>query len=93
MYNAPRLDNFTCSCFKEEDVGVKLEQLSAAVGKNPEIAEKLDQLLTGPNDRAFLVCEFDNCKFNDKGRCSIYAVQDVPKMRPNAPCDRYEPRI
>lgn len=70
---------------------VKLEQLSVAVGKNPEIVEKLDQLLTGPNDRAFVVCEFSDCKFNYKGRCSIFTVRDVPSMK-TKPCDRYELR-
>ena len=73
-------------------MGIKLEQLSA-VGRNTDIAEKLDQLLTGPNDRAFLVCEFDDCRFSDQGRCSIYAVQDVPKMKTKAPCSSYQPRI
>lgn len=73
-------------------MGVKLEQLSAAVGRNVDIAEKLDQILTGPNDRAFLVCEFDDCKFNLNGRCSIYAVRDVPKMKTKEACDRYEAR-
>jgi hypothetical protein len=73
-------------------VGVKLEQLSAAIGKSAEIAEKLDQILAGPNDRAFLVCEYDDCKFNLKGRCSIYAVQDVPRMKTKAACSSYETR-
>ena len=73
-------------------MNIKLEQLSA-VGRNPDIAEKLDKLLTGPNDRAFLICEYSDCKFNEKGRCSIYAVQDVPKMKTKAPCDSYQPRI
>lgn len=70
---------------------IKLDRVSIAVSRNPEVAEKLDQLLTGPNDRAFLVCEFTDCNFNQKGRCSIYMVQDVPKMK-TRPCNSYQPR-
>jgi hypothetical protein len=73
-------------------VDIKLDQLSAAVSRNSEIAEKLDKILTGPNDRAFLICDLDDCKFNIKGRCNIYAVQDVPRMKTKTPCDKYEPR-
>ena len=70
---------------------INLDQVSIAVSRNPEIAEKLDRLLTGPDDRAFLVCEFDDCNYNEKGRCSIYTVQDVPKMK-TKPCSSYQPR-
>ena len=72
---------------------IKREQLSAAVGRNQDVAEKLDKILSGPNDRAFLICEFEDCRLNSKGRCSIYAVQDVPKMKTRTPCASYEPRL
>ena len=71
-------------------MSLKLDQLSA-VGRNPDVAEKLDKLLTGPDDRAFLICESDDCKFHGKGSCSIYAVQGVPKMKTKGPCDSYLP--
>ena len=74
------------------NVSVKLQELSVAIGRNEDIANKLDAILTGPNDRAFVICEFDDCKFNVKGRCNIYAVQDVPRMKTKGPCERYEPR-
>ena len=70
---------------------IKLEHLSAAVSRNTEIAETLDTILSGPNDRAFLICDFTDCKFNVTGRCNIYAVQDGPRMK-TKPCERYQPR-
>ena len=66
----------------------KLEQLAVSAGKNQTLADKLDQVLTGPNDRAFLVCIYRECEHNIKGECSIYTVSDVPPMKPGAPCDR-----
>ena len=68
----------------------KMEQIAATAGKDPALTDKLEQILTGPNDRAFLVCTYLNCKHNAKGECTIYTVMDVPRMKPGAPCDRYE---
>ncbi|HEX9022219.1 MAG TPA: hypothetical protein VF799_00095 [Geobacteraceae bacterium] len=67
----------------------KLERIAAEAGKSPALADKLDQLLTGPNDRAFLVCVYRECEQNVKGECSIYTVSDVPPMKPGSPCDSY----
>jgi hypothetical protein len=71
----------------------KLEQVAAAAGRNPDIVEKLDQSLTGPNDRAYVICTFLECKHSIKGQCTIYTVQDVPPMKTGVPCDRYEARM
>ena len=32
----------------------KIEQIASAAGKDSALADKLEQILTGPNDRAFL---------------------------------------
>ncbi len=66
------------------------KRFAASTGKNPAVADKLDQILTGPNDRAFIVCIYRECAHNIKGECTIYTVQDVPPMKPGAPCDHYE---
>ena len=70
----------------------KLEQVAIAAGKDPDVVDKLDQVLTGPNDRAFVVCVYNDCKHLEHGRCTIFTVQDVPKMKRNVPCERYEAR-
>ncbi|MBJ6727420.1 hypothetical protein [Geomesophilobacter sediminis] len=70
----------------------KMERTAAAVGKNEEIADALDELLKGPNDRAFVVCSFDDCKSNITGRCTVYTIQNVPRMRTTGPCEGYEAR-
>ena len=64
----------------------KRGRFAAATGKNPALADKLDDILTGPNDRAFLVCTCKDCTNNAEGECLIYTVHDVPKMRPGVPC-------
>ena len=71
----------------------KLALVAAEACKNPGVAEMLGQILTGPNDRAYVVCTFMECKLNIKGHCNIYTVQDVPAMKTGVPCDRYETKI
>lgn len=67
----------------------KMEQIAAATGKDQGLADKLEQILTGPDDRAFLVCTCLDCTHNTKGECTIYTVMDVPRMKPGAPCDKH----
>ena len=68
----------------------KLKHMAATVGMNADIAEKLDQLLVGPNDRAYVMCSYLDCTLSVKGRCTIFTVLDVPRMKTGQPCDRYE---
>lgn len=68
----------------------KLTHVAALAGSNADVVNKLDQLLAGPNDRAYVICTFSDCKLNIKGQCTIYTVLDVPRMKTGKPCDRYE---
>ncbi|OGU10041.1 MAG: hypothetical protein A2075_18645 [Geobacteraceae bacterium GWC2_58_44] len=68
----------------------KLAQAAALAGTNSDIVNKLDQVLVGPNDRAYVVCSFEDCKLHLKGRCTIYTVLDVPRMKTGQPCGSYE---
>jgi hypothetical protein len=68
----------------------ELTNMAVTAGKNVQVAKKLDQILVGPNDRAYVVCTFLDCKLNIKGHCTIYAVLDVPRMKTNEPCGSYE---
>ena len=68
----------------------KLRHMAVTVGMNPDIAEKLDQVLVGPNDRAYVTCTFQDCKLSAQGRCTIFTVLDVPRMKTGTPCGRYE---
>ena len=68
----------------------KLERKVAAASRDAALVDKLDRILAGPNDRAFLVCVYRDCVHNDKEECSIYTVLDVPQMKPGAPCDRFQ---
>jgi len=71
----------------------RLSHMAKTVGMNPDIAEKLDQVLVGPNDRAYVTCNFLDCRLSTKGRCTIFTVLDVPRMRTGQPCDRYEAQV
>lgn len=71
-------------------MGGKMEKIAALAAQSDEIAKKLDAVLSGPNDRAYVVCSFDDCKLHLKGRCTIYTVLDVPRMKTGAPCASYE---
>ncbi len=70
----------------------ELTMVAVQAGRNRDVADKLDQILVGPNDRAYVVCTFRDCKQNIKGRCTIYTVLDVPRMKRVKPCDKYEYR-
>lgn len=68
----------------------KKARMAALAGTNKDVVDKLDQVLTGPNDRAYVVCSYTDCKLNSQGRCTIYTVLDVPRMKTNGPCASYE---
>jgi len=70
----------------------KLQQAALAAANDPDITEKLDRMLTGENDRAFIICSFTDCVNNTNGRCTIFAVKDVPKMKRTVPCEHYQAR-
>lgn len=70
----------------------KLARVAVLAGTNSEVAETLDKVLTGPNDRAYVVCGYLDCKLNAKGHCTIYTVLDVPRMKTGRPCTSYEKR-
>ena len=68
----------------------KLARIAVLAGSNDEIADKLDKVLTGPNDRAYVVCSYADCELHLNGRCTIYTVRDVPRMKTGGPCSSYE---
>lgn len=67
----------------------KLARIAALAGANDKIVDKLEQVLSGPNDRAFVVCSFSDCESHNQGRCTIYTVLDVPRMQTGRPCQGY----
>ena len=67
----------------------KRQQAAVTIGSHPEVAEKLDQLLTRPADRAYLVCTFLECIQNDQGVCTIYTVTNPPPGSRTGPCEKY----
>lgn len=65
------------------------EKTAAAVASHPDVAEKLDSLMTCPNDRAYVVCKHLDCLHNIKGECTIFAVLDEVARSKDEPCTRY----
>lgn len=68
----------------------ELTNVAAAAGRNTDVVEKLERILVGPNDRAYIVCSFTDCTHHLKGHCTIYTVLDVPSMKRDKPCDKYQ---
>lgn len=67
-----------------------MASIAAATGMDVDVVKKLDSILTGPNDRAFVVCTATDCKKNKKGQCTIFTLLDVPRMKTGQPCDKFE---
>ncbi len=68
----------------------KIEDVLAAIGRQEEIVDKLSKILTGPRDRAYVVCSTSDCKHNVKGYCSIYTVNAPPEREQEGVCKDYE---
>ncbi len=75
----------------EEQLMDKKMEVAAAAGQKNDVVELLDRHLD-PGDQAWVVCEFTDCVHLVQGRCNIYMVHNVPKMRPGTPCKDYEKR-
>lgn len=67
----------------------KMEKTASIVGSQPDVIEKLDKLMTCPNDRAYIVCNFLDCAHNVKGSCTIFTVLDTVARAEGKPCSRY----
>ena len=66
-----------------------LEQVAAVIGDNAKLVDELERKLQEPGDRAYLVCEYVDCRHNVKGRCIIYTVTNPPERQGNGPCASY----
>ncbi len=73
-----------------DDMDEKLKELATRIGDNHELVDELERRLQKPGDRAYLVCEFLDCRHNAKGRCTIFMVTDPPERTGNGPCASYE---
>jgi hypothetical protein len=69
-----------------------LVRAAAVAGIDDKLVDKLEQILAGPNDRAFVVCSHGDCNLNQRGQCTIFTLQDVPRMKTGQPCTSYDNR-
>jgi hypothetical protein len=67
----------------------KMVQVAVAIGENSDLVDKLEQMLQNPGDRAYLVCDFHDCRHNRQGRCSVYTVTNPPERSGKGPCASY----
>jgi len=65
------------------------EDVAAAIGRNEEVAEMLDTLMTAAADRAYVVCSFSECLNNANGRCTIHLVRGDRTVPDNGRCADY----
>jgi hypothetical protein len=67
----------------------KLEKVVASIAVNREIVDKLDEVLTGPGDRAYIVCSAEECRNNVQGHCTIHAVKCSREIPGSGRCRDY----
>ena len=57
-----------------------MESVAALIGRNQDIVDILDEVLSGPDDRAYIVCSTVACSSNVQGRCSIHTVKSLSEV-------------
>lgn len=67
----------------------KLDKVVASIAGNKEIVDLLDVILSGPDDRAYIVCSAEECRNNVQGRCSIHTVKSRREILGNGRCREY----
>jgi len=67
----------------------KMEEIAALIGRNQEIIDMLDKVLTSPDDRAYVICSASECRNYVKGRCTIHTVTSRNEILPNGRCPDY----
>jgi hypothetical protein len=66
-----------------------MEEIAALIVRNQDIVDILDNVLTGPEDRAYVICSATECRNNVKGRCIIHTVTSRGDILPNGRCPDY----
>jgi len=64
-------------------------EMAAAIGDSNELVDKLEEMLQRPGDRAYVVCDFRECRNNRQGRCTVYLVTNLPERSGEGPCVSY----
>lgn len=91
MKNNSRLcGKFGTAADKDPCMERKKEDVAATIGRNEDVVDMLDMLLTDPGDRAYVVCTAYECQNNAKGQCTIHAVKGKRKILSNGRCVEYE---
>lgn len=75
----------------DKESGMKriMEEVAATIGRNEQIAEMLDKVLTEPDDCAYVVCSAYECLNNVKGHCTIHLVKGRRRILSNGRCAEY----
>ena len=68
---------------KGESMSGKMEDVAALIGRNQDIVDILDEVLSGPEDRAYIVCEAVACRNNAQGHCTIHTVKSLREILGN----------
>ncbi len=61
----------------------KMEAVAALIGRNQDIVDILDEVLSEPDDRAYIVCSTVACRNNRQGRCTIHTVKSLREILGN----------
>jgi hypothetical protein len=58
----------------------KMEAVAALIGRNQDVVDILDEVLSEPDDRAYIVCSTEACRNNIQGRCTIHMVKSLREI-------------
>lgn len=47
------------------------------------------RIVTDVDDRAWVICSESDCQNSESGKCTIFALKGVPRMKPGKPCADY----
>ena len=67
----------------------KMKEVIATIGRNEEIVDLLDGVLTEPGDRAYIICSAEECRNHIEGRCSVHTVKSRRVILSNGRCRDY----
>lgn len=66
----------------------KEEKTAIAIGNDQEVIDRLDALMTCPNDRAYIACLHADCAHNRTGECTVFMVLDKETRTVDGECRR-----
>jgi hypothetical protein len=63
-----------------------LRNVNKTISESEEIVDMLDMILTNSSDRAYVICDANECRNNRKGKCTIHMIKGNRELLGNGRC-------